>query len=106
MVQQFKIACALHRWARALAWLGLFCLVLLLLAVSGGFPPQAWLALASSLPLLGHLLSVHGLSALASFAAILLLSLTWGALWAMLVWLAIGLLLAGRQTKRAPKKTN
>ena len=106
MVQQFKIACALHQWVRMLAWLGLLSLALLLLAVSGGFPPQAWITLARSLPLIGHLLSVYGLSALASFAGILLLSLTWGAAWALLVWTGIGLLLSGRQVKRAPQKTN
>src|SRR5690348_6690271 len=106
MLQQLKIACALHLWARALAWLGLLGMMLLLLAVSGGFPPQAWIMLAQSLPLLGHLLAVHGLPALASFAGILLLSLTWGVYWAMLVWAGIGLLRAGRQTKRAPAKTN
>src|SRR5579859_124888 len=106
MVQQFKIACALHLWVRALAWLGLFSLALLLLALSGGFPPQAWIELARSLPLMGHLLAVYGLSSLASFAGIMLLSLTWGAAWAMLLWAGIGLLLSGRQAKRAPKKTN
>ena len=106
MVQQFKIACALHLWVRALAWLGLLSLALLLLAVSGGFPPQAWIVLAHSLPLIGHLLTVYGLSALASFAGVLLLSLTWGTAWAMLLWASVGLLLSGRQAKRAPKKTN
>src|SRR5690348_8507314 len=106
MVQQFKIACALHLWVRALAWLGLFGLALLLLAVSGGFPPPVWIVLARSLPLMGYLLALHGLSALASFAGILLLSLTWGVAWAMLVWAGIGLLLSGKQAKRAPKKTN
>ncbi len=106
MVQQFKIACALHLWVRALAWLGLFGLALLVLAVAGGFPPQAWITLARSLPLIGHLLTLYGLSALASFAGILLLSLTWGAAWALLLWASIGLLLSGRQVKRAPQKTN
>ncbi len=72
MVQQFKIACALHLWVRALSWLGLFGLALLVLAVAGGFPPQAWITLARSLPLIGHLLTLYGLSALASFAGILL----------------------------------
>lgn len=106
MVQQFKITCALHLWARTLAWLGLLSLAILLLAVSGGFPPQAWIVLARSLPLMKQLLLAHGLPALASFAGILLLSLTWGAVWAILLWSSVGLLLSGKQAKRAPKKTN
>lgn len=106
MIQQLKIACALHLWVRVCAWLGLLCLALLLLAVSGGFPPQAWIVLAHSLPLMGHLLVVNGLFALASFASILLLSLTWGAIWAVLLWAGVELLLSGRLAKRAPKKTN
>ena len=106
MLQQLKIACALHLWVRIVAWLGLLSLALFLLAVSGGFPPQAWIVLAQSLPLLGHLLALHGLPALASFAGVLLLSLTWGAAWAILVWAGVGLLRTGRQTKRAPARTN
>ncbi len=106
MVQQLKIACALHLWARALAWLGLASFAMLLLAVAGGFPPQAWIVLAHSFLLMGHLLVAHGLPALASFAGVSLLSLTWGAAWAMLMWAGIGLLLSGKQGKRAPKKTN
>ncbi len=106
MVQQFKITCALHLWARLLAWLGLLSLALLMLAVSGGFPPQAWIVLASSVPFMKHLLAAHGLPALASFAGILLLSLTWGATWGILLWAGVTLLLSGRQTKRAPQKTN
>ena len=106
MVQQLKITCALHLWARALAWLGLLSMVTLLLAVSGGFPPQAWILLVRSLPLLGHLLAAHGLPALASFTGVLLLSLTWGAAWAMLLRAGVGLLLSSRQSKRAPKKSN
>lgn len=85
--------------------MGLLSFAILLLAVSGGFPPSAWVVLARSLPLMGHLLIVHGIPALASFAGVLLLSLTWGAAWAMLVWASVGLLFSGRQAKRAPRKT-
>ncbi len=106
MLQQFKIACALHLWMRALAWLGLVSLATLLLAVSGGFPPQAWILLAQSLPLMGRLLVAHGLPALASFTGVSVLSLTWGMAWATLLWVGIGLLRSGKQAKRAPEKTN
>ena len=105
MLQQFKIACALHLWVRAIAASGLASIAVLLLAVSGGFPPQAWVLLARSLPLMGRLLVAHGLSALASFTGVTLLSLTWGMAWAMLLWISIGLLRAGKQAKRASVKT-
>ncbi len=106
MLQQIKIACALHPWVRSLAWLGLVSMAILLLAVSGGFPPQAWILLARSLPLMGRLLVARGLPALASFTGVSLLSLTWSMAWAILLWAGIGLLRSGKQAKRAPKKTN
>jgi len=106
MLQQFKIACAFHLWVRALAWVGLLILAILLGAVSGGFPPQAWILLAQSLPLMGRLLVAHGLPALASFTGVSLLSLTWGMAWAMLLWAGIGLLRSGKPAKRSPRKTN
>ncbi len=105
MLQQVKIACAFHLWARALAGLGLVSVATLLLALSGGFPPLAWIILAQSLPLMGRLLVAHGLSALASFTGVSLLSLTWGMAWAMLLWAGIGLLRTGEQAKGAPAKT-
>lgn len=106
MLQQIKIASALYLWARSLAWLGLVSMAILLLAVSGGFPPQAWILLAHSLPLMGRLLVARGLPALASFTGVSLLSLTWGMAWAMLLWAGAGLLGSSKQAKRAPKKTN
>jgi serine/threonine protein phosphatase PrpC len=106
MVQQFKIAYTFHMWVKILAWTGLLSLTILLLAVSGGFPPLAWRVLAHSLPLMGSLLVAHGLSALVSFVGISLLSLTWGAVWTVLLLAGVRLLLSGRQAKRAPKKTN
>ena len=106
MLQQFKIAYAFHLWVKALAWLGLLCSAILLLAVSGGFPPPAWVLLAQALPQMGRLLAAHGSSALASFTGILLLSLTWGLMWAGLLWVSIGLLRSDKQARRTPRKTN
>src|ERR1700682_4036196 len=91
MLQQFKIACAFHLWARALAWLGLGSMAMILLA--------------KSLPLMGRLLVAHGLSALASFIGVSLLSLTWGMAWAMLLWVGIGLLCTGKKAKGTRSKT-
>lgn len=106
MLQQFKIAYAFHLWVKALAWLGLLCSAILLLAVSGGFPPPAWVLLAQALPQMGRLLAAHGVSALASFTGVSLLSLTWGLMWAVLLWVGIGLLRSNEQARSAPRKTN
>ncbi len=106
MLQQIKIACTLHLWARALAWLGLASMAILLLALSGGLPAQAWILLARSLPLMGRLLVARGAPALASFTGVFCLSLTWCMAWAMLLWAAIELLRSGKSAKRAPQKTN
>ena len=106
MLQQFKIAYAFHLWVRALTWLGLVSLAILLLALSGGFPPQSWILLAQSMPLIGRLLAAHGLPALASFTGVFLLSLTWGLAWAALLWISFSLLRHGKQGRRAPAKTN
>ena len=106
MLQQFKIAYAFHLWVRALAWIGLLSLAILLGIVSGGLPPQAWTLLARSLPLIGRLLAAHGLSALASFTGVFVLSLTWGIAWAALLWAGVMLLRNGTQAKRVPRKTN
>jgi serine/threonine protein phosphatase PrpC len=105
MLQQFKIAYTLHLWVKAFAWLGLVSLAILLLAVSGGFPPQEWMLLAQSVPLMGRLVAAHGLSALASFTGVSLLSLTWGITWLLLLWVSIALLRSGKQGRRAPTKT-
>ena len=106
MLQQFKIAYAFYLWVRALTWLGLVSLAILLLAVSGGFPPQSWILLAQSMPVIGRLLAAHGLPALASFTGVFVLSLTWGLAWAALLWLSFSLLRHGKQGRRAPAKTN
>src|SRR5260370_159347 len=106
MLQQFKIAYAFHLWVRALAWLGMVSLAILLLAVSGGFPPQSWILLAQSFPVIGRLLAAHRPPPPASFTRVFLLSLTWGLASAALLWLSFSLLRHGKQGRRAPAKTN
>src|ERR1700686_1913612 len=106
MIQQFKLAYARHIWVKVLAWSGLVSITILLLAISGGFPPQAWLLLERAVPQMRRLLSARGLSALASFTGVSLLSLTWAILWAMLLWISITLLRSGKQKRRASAKSN
>ncbi|GAC1567750.1 MAG: hypothetical protein NVS3B14_14750 [Ktedonobacteraceae bacterium] len=100
------MAYALQLWVKALAWLGLIGAAVLLLAISGGFPPRAWFLLAQSVPRMGRLLAARGLPALASFTGVSLLSLTWGILWVSLLWLSIALLWGGKQRHPSSTKIN
>jgi len=106
MIRQFKMAYAINLWVKALAWLGLLSVVVLLLAVSGGFPPRAWLVLAQAVPRMGRLLSARGLPALVSFTGLSLLSLTWGILWATLLCIAAALLWGEKRQWFKPAKTS
>ena len=65
---------------------------MLLLDIAGGFPPLAWRVLAQSTPQFTRIISARGLDALAPFAGLLVLSITWAALWLVLAWIAIELL--------------
>ena len=92
MLQSFKRAYDLRLWVKCLTWLVLLATTLLLLDIAGGFPPLAWRVLAQSTPRFALIVSARGLDALAPFAGLLVLSITWAALWLMLAWIAIELL--------------
>ncbi len=92
MLQSFKRAYDLRLWVKCLTWLLLLAATLLLLNIAGGFPPLAWRVLAQSTPQFTRIVSARGLDALVPFAGLLVLSITWAALWLMLAWIAIELL--------------
>lgn len=100
MIQQFRTAYAMHIWLKYLTWLGLISVATLLLRISDGFPPQAWYLLARAAPHIGSLLASRGIIALASFAGIVFLSLTWGCLWLLLLWVSIALVWPSRPKRR------
>jgi PPM family protein phosphatase len=92
MLPAFKRAYDLLLWVKILTWLALLGCVLLLVRIAGGFPPPAWLVLAQSAPQLARLFSAHGLAALTPLAGLLVLSMTWAALWLLLAWTGAALL--------------
>src|SRR5215472_12852379 len=85
MFEQFKIAYDIHPWLRRAAWVALLLSSLLLLRVSGGFPPQAWRLLVQATPRVPHLWSLHGPAILLPYAALVALSLTWLVAWGLLL---------------------
>jgi len=88
-LEQFGIAYDIHFWLRCLSWLGLLSGALLLLRVSGGFPPQAWNLLLQAVPQIPHLLGMRGPVIILSLVALVVLSLTWLALWVILLWVSV-----------------
>jgi len=106
MIQQFKTAYAMHIWLKCLTWLGLISVATLLLRISDGFPPQVWYLLARAAPHIGSLLASRGIIALASFAGIVFLSLTWGCLWLLLLCISIALVWPSRPKRRMQAAIN
>src|SRR5579864_1298670 len=92
VIRSFKRAYDLHLSVKCLSMSLLAGLALLLSRISGGLPPPAWRTLAQSAPQLTILISTRGPATLAPFTGLVLLSLTWGALWLALTCIAIVLL--------------
>jgi serine/threonine protein phosphatase PrpC len=99
MFEQFKIAYDIHPWLRRAAWAGLPMSSLLLLRVSGGFPPQAWRLLAQATPRVTYLWSLHGPALLLPYAALVTLSLTWLVAWGLLLGACAAMVHHWRQSR-------
>ncbi len=85
-IKQFGITYDIHSWLRYLTWLAIASAAYLLLRISGGFPPPAWYLLLRAVPQIPHLLSMQGATILFPLLGLVTLSLTWLALWCMLLW--------------------
>lgn len=85
-VKQFGIAYDIHSWLRYLTWLAIASAAYLLLRISGGFPPPAWYLLLRTAPQIPHLFSMRGAAILFPLLGLVALSLTWLALWCVLLW--------------------
>src|SRR6266571_3837141 len=84
ILERLRAAYMANRWIRIAAPVGLILSALLLLWVSGSFPPWAWRFLFQVIPQIPHLLAVHGLFIVLPLFGLALLSATllvaWGAL--------------------------
>lgn len=102
VLEQFKVAYDIHPWLRYITWCVLVGGALLLLWVSGGFPPHAWHLLAQALPQVPRLFASRGFTVLLSLGAVGLLSLTWVVLWVTLLGISIALLRRWWQRQHLP----
>ncbi len=100
MLEQIKVAYDLHPWLRRACWAGLVVGAIILLWVSGGFPPLAWRLLARLIPELSYQLALHGPIILLSLVALVALSLTWLIVWGALLGTAIALVRHSRLSRR------
>jgi PPM family protein phosphatase len=88
-IKQFSIIYDIHLWVRCVSWLGIISGILLLLWISGGFPPKVWLLLLQVIPQFPHLFNTRGPQIVLSLAAITALSLTWLILLGALLWAGV-----------------
>ncbi len=91
ILEQLQATYTAHRWMRIAALPGLLIAGILLLLISGGFPPWAWRFLFQVMPQLPRLLQAHGLPIVFPLAALLLLSATLLFAWAAFVLACIRL---------------
>jgi serine/threonine protein phosphatase PrpC len=93
MLEQFRTTYTTSRRVRYSTWIGVLVGSAVLFWISGGFPPQAWLFLRRTIPLLPHLWMLKGPLMLLPLAALMMLCLTLLFSWVLLValagWIAI-----------------
>ena len=84
ILERLQAAYMANMWIRIAARAGLILSAILLLWVSGGFPPWAWRFLLQVIPQIPRLWAVHGLSIVPPLLGLVLLSATllvaWGSL--------------------------
>jgi serine/threonine protein phosphatase PrpC len=83
ILEQLHTAYIAHRWMRIAACITLLAGTVLLLYISGGFPPWAWRFLIQVLPQLPRLWAARGLLMLIPLSGLVLLSVT-----LLLAWVA------------------
>lgn len=88
ILERFSSAYVTYRATRLLCLLALPGAALLLLLLSGGFPPWAWRLLFQALPQMPTLLALRGQDALLAMVGLTLLSVTILLAWWLLLWLA------------------
>ncbi len=87
MLNRFKTSYLAYRWFRRVAALAVGVFAIVLLVLTGGFPPWAWRLFFHALSQFSLLWGQRGLSIVAPFIGVSLLSLTIFVLWA--AWLAV-----------------
>jgi serine/threonine protein phosphatase PrpC len=92
VIKQFISAYDIHLWLRCLSWVAIVSGVLLLLWISGGFPPKVWLLLLQAISQFPRLFMAQGPQIVLSLVAISALSLTWLALFGACLWASVAMI--------------
>jgi serine/threonine protein phosphatase PrpC len=93
MLNRFKASYTAHRWVRRVSGVATGVSAILLVVLTGGFPPWAWRLFFHALPQLALLWGQRGPGIVAPFVGLGLLSLTifvlWGTLLVVAGWMAL-----------------
>ncbi len=93
MLSRFEASYTAHRWVRRVSGVAMGVSAILLVVLTGGFPPWAWRLFFHTLPQLALLWGQRGMGIVAPFAGLGLLSLSifvlWGALLMAAGWMAL-----------------
>jgi serine/threonine protein phosphatase PrpC len=92
ILERLQASYMANRWIRIAAGAGLILSGILLLWVSGGFPPWAWLFLFQVMPQVPRLWAVHGLLMVMPLAGLVLLAATLLVAWSAFILASIRLI--------------
>jgi serine/threonine protein phosphatase PrpC len=101
LLEHFERACATYMWIRFIATITLVGSAFLLLRVSGGFPPTAWIFLIRVIPLASRLWHLRGTGILLPLGAVTTLSASLAVAWVILLRFGWMIVQSWRQGKRA-----
>jgi serine/threonine protein phosphatase PrpC len=99
--ERFGRACAARVWVRLLSMIVLFGAAILLICVTGGFPPPAWIFSSQVIPLIPRLWHLRGPGILLPLGAVCALSASLALAWAILLCMGWTIAQSWRQGQRA-----
>ncbi len=106
LLERLQVAYMTNRWIRMAAPAVLILSAILLLWISGGFPPWAWRFLFQVMPQIPRLWAVHGLFIVLPLFSLALLSATLLVAWGALILVSIRLIRAWWQERQELRRFN
>ena len=106
LLERLQVAYMTNRWIRMAAPAVLILSAILLLWISGGFPPWAWRFLFQVIPQISRLWAVHGLFIVLPLFSLALLSATLLVAWGALILVSIRLIRAWWQERQELRRFN
>ncbi len=106
LLERLQVAYMTNRWIRMVAPVVLILSAILLLWISGGFPPWAWRFLFQVMPQIPRLWAVHGLFIVLPLFGLALLSATLLVAWGALILVSIYLVRSWWQERQDLRRFN